>query len=76
MGIKIIQFMNQNPVFKGSGLIILGMAALLFAMYMKKRWKEPRSIGFYIFIALAVFILLYGLLILILRPQWWLPPHF
>jgi len=75
MGIKIIQFMNLNPIFKGSGLIMLGIAALLFALYMKKEWKEPKSIGFYIFIALSAFILLYGLFILIFRPGFWLLPY-
>lgn len=72
--VKIIQFMNMSPFFKGVGLVILGALALLFAWYMKKKWKEPKSFGFYLFIALSGFIFLYGLYILIFRPEWWALP--
>jgi uncharacterized membrane protein HdeD (DUF308 family) len=74
-GVKIIQFTNMNPVFKGSSVAIVGLLALLFAMWMRARWKEPLKGGFIVFIGLAVFIVFYGLYILIFQPQWWKLPY-
>lgn len=75
LGVKIIQFTNMSPVFKGTSLMIVGILALLFAWWMKRRWKEPVKGGFLIFIGLAVFIVLYGLFILIFQPHWWDLPY-
>jgi len=71
--IRILEFTNTNPIFKGIGLIVLGLIALLFAYYMKKKWHEPKTLSFNIFIGLAVFIILYGAFILVFRPAWWIP---
>jgi len=75
MSIKISQFTNFSPFFKGPALIVLGLLALLFAYYMKRRWKEPASAGYWIFVGLAVFIILFGSYILFLQPQWWKLPY-
>jgi hypothetical protein len=74
-GIKIVQFTNMSPIFKGLAVIIIGLLALVFAWWMKKRWQEPLQGGFLVFMALAVFILLYGLFILFFQPQWWKLPY-
>ncbi|MBI5700964.1 hypothetical protein HZC34_03830 [Candidatus Saganbacteria bacterium] len=75
MPIQIVQFLNFNPIFKGLGLIILGLIALLFAYFMDRKWKEPKSFGFVLFIAIAIFILLFGLYILLFHPNWWALPY-
>ena len=75
LGTKIIQITSMSPIFKGLLTLIVGMLALLFVWYMKKRKNEQDSIGFRAFTALAIFIVLYGLFILIFQPQWWLPPY-
>lgn len=74
-GVKLIQFTNMNPIFKGSSVAIVGVLALLFALWMKKKWGEPLRGGFLVFIGLAVFIILYGLYILIFQPNWWALPY-
>jgi hypothetical protein len=74
-GVRLIQFTNMNPVFKGASVTIAGLMALLFALWMKERWKEPLKGGFLVFIGLSIFIILYGLFILIFRPQWWSLPY-
>ena len=75
MSVKIAEITNYSPVFKGLALIILGALAALFYYYMKKKWKEPASFGFLVFLWLAVFIILYGFFILIFRPNWWALPY-
>jgi cadmium resistance protein CadD (predicted permease) len=74
-GVKLIQFTNMNPIFKGTSVAIVGILALLFAMWMQKRWKEPIKGGFLIFIGLSIFIVLYGLFILVFQPRWWDLPY-
>jgi len=74
-GIRFIQFINMNPTFKGGSVTIVGLVALLFAFWMKERWKEPLRGGFLVFIGLSVFIVFYGLYILIFQPQWWKLPY-
>jgi hypothetical protein len=73
-GINFFVFMNTSPVFKGLSVIIAGAIALGFSYWMVKKWKEPMSWQFRIFIGLSIFIVLYGLFILIFQPQWWTPP--
>lgn len=73
--VKFIQITNMNPTFKGLAVLIVGLIALLFAWWMRKRWQEPLKGGFLIFIALAIFIVLYGLFILLFQPQWWRLPY-
>jgi len=75
MSVNMAQFTDFSPFFKGPALIILGLLALLFAYYMKRKWKEPASFGYFIFIGLAAFIILFGLYILIFQPQWWKLPY-
>jgi len=67
-------FTNTSPVFKGVSVIIAGLIGLAFSYYLIKRWKEPLSWQFKIFIGLSIFIVLYGLFILLFQPQWWTPP--
>lgn len=74
MPVKIVQF-TESALFKGPALIVLGLLALLFAWWMKKKWNEPTSLGYRIFIGLAVFIILFGLYILAFQPQWWKLPY-
>ena len=73
-GVAILEFVNTNPIFKGLCTMLVGSLALAFAYYMEKRWKEPRTPQFMIFIGLSAFIVLYGLFILVFRPAWWIPP--
>ena len=74
-GVQFIQVTNTSPIFKGLSVTITGLIALLFAFWMVKRWQQPLKGGFLAFISLAVFIVLYGLFILILQPHWWQPPY-
>jgi len=74
-GVKIIQTLNMNPVFKGGSVAIAGLLALLFAWWMNEKWKEPLKGGFLVFIFLSIFIVLYGLYILVFQPQWWKLPY-
>jgi len=74
-GVRIIQFTNMNPIFKGASVTIVGLLALFFALWMRDKWKEPLRGGFLIFIGFSIFIILYGLFILIFRPQWWSLPY-
>jgi hypothetical protein len=74
-GVRLIQFMNMHPVFKGSSVTMVGLLALFFALWMRRRWEEPFRGGFLVFVILAVFITLYGLFILIFQPQWWKLPY-
>jgi len=75
MSIQLSQLTNFIPLFKGPALIILGLLALLFAWWMKKKWNEPSSFGYWVFVGLAVFIVLFGLFILLFQPQWWRLPY-
>jgi len=72
-GIKLITFMSQRPVFKGSALVVLAILALLFAWIYKGKGKmiEP---SLWVFILVAVIILVFGIWILVFQPQMWLPP--
>jgi uncharacterized protein (DUF983 family) len=74
-GSAFIQFTNVSPVFKGGMVAVVGLAALLFAMWMRWKWREPLWGGFVVFILLSVFIILYGLFIFIFHPQWWKLPY-
>lgn len=73
--IKIIQFTNMNPVFKGGAAIIAGLSALMFALWMRKRFDEPATIFYKIFVGLCIFIVLYGSFVLVFRPNWWALPY-
>ena len=75
MDVKLVYFTCFSPIFKGAALIILGLLGFLFYMFMKRKWKEPGSFGFNLFMATSVFIALYGLLILVIRPNWWALPY-
>ncbi|MFH1362474.1 MAG: hypothetical protein ABIH69_07510, partial [bacterium] len=59
-GVRIIQFTNMNPIFKGASVTIVGLLALFFALWMRDKWKEPLRGGFLVFFGLAIFIILYG----------------
>jgi uncharacterized membrane protein YeaQ/YmgE (transglycosylase-associated protein family) len=66
--------MCTSPVFKGIGVIIVGLIGLLFSWWLVQRWKEPLTWQFKIFIGFSIFVTLYGLFILLFQPQWWIPP--
>ncbi|MBU0572923.1 MAG: hypothetical protein KKH83_00415 [Candidatus Margulisbacteria bacterium] len=74
-GIWFIQFTDRSPLFKGSALILLALFALGFAYFVKKKWGEQGSFGYYLFAGVAVLILIYGLYILVVRPNWWALPY-
>jgi len=73
-GLSFFVYSYSSPAFKGITVIIAGLISLGFCYWMVKRWKEPMSWQFRIFIGLSIFIVLYGLFILIFQPQWWIPP--
>lgn len=75
MAEKFVFFTNFNPAFKGGGTIIVGLLALLFALYMKSRRKEPATLSYNLFLGLSIFVILYGLFILIFHPAWWVLPY-
>jgi len=74
-GIKFIQFSNMSPIFKGGSIAIVGLLALLFGLWMMHKWNEPLKRGFMIYLGLSIFIILYGLFILIFQPNWWALPY-
>lgn len=74
LGVKIIQITNLSPVFKGIATILVGVIALSFVLYMKRK-GEAESVGFKVFTYLSIFIILFGLYILIFRPGWWKLPY-
>ncbi|OGC04315.1 hypothetical protein A2276_06930 [candidate division WOR-1 bacterium RIFOXYA12_FULL_43_27] len=75
LGIKIIEFTNMNPLFKGGAAVIVGILALLFALWVRRRFLEPDSVFYRIFLGISVFVILYGGYILVVRPQWWRLPY-
>ena len=73
--VRFVAYTNMDPTFKGSSVTVVGALALLFAFWMHRRWKEPLKGGFLVFIGVAIFIVLYGLFVLIFQPQWWKLPY-
>jgi len=73
--VQFIETINMNPVFKGTAVIIVGLLALFFAWWMRERWKEPLKGGFLVFVGVSIFIVLYGLYILVFQPNWWALPY-
>ncbi|MFH1826571.1 MAG: hypothetical protein ABH823_04685 [bacterium] len=74
-GTNLMQVMNMSPIFKGGSVLAAGLLALIFAWWMKSKWQEPLKAGFLIFIGFAVFIVLYGLYVLVFQPAWWQLPY-
>ena len=70
-----VQITNMSPTFKGIATMIAGGVALLFWWWMKKKWNEPESMGFRVFFYFAVFVVLYGLYVLMFQPGWWKLPY-
>ena len=75
LGVKLIMFMNSSTLFKGASVALAGLVALGVWYYMKTKWKEPDSFGFKVFFYFSVFVILYGLFILLFRPGWWKLPY-
>ncbi|MBU0687172.1 MAG: hypothetical protein KKB81_04915 [Candidatus Margulisbacteria bacterium] len=75
LGIRIIEFTNTSPIFKGGATTLVGVIALIFVLLFMRKTKRTWELGQKVFLALAIFIILYGLYILILQPQWWNPPY-
>lgn len=74
MDIKLLTFMNQSPIFKGVSLTILGVLAILFGLWMKKKNKKM-DFNLWVYIIISVAILIYGIFVLIYRPVLWMPPQ-
>ncbi len=74
-GANLMMTMNMSPTFKGGTVLIVSAVALLFAFWMRKRWNEPISAGYVIFISLGAFCFLFGLFVLLFQPQWWKLPY-
>ena len=74
-GVKLMQFLNFSHLFKGGSVIIVGLLALLFSWWMKEKWQEPVKGGFLFFVGLSIFITLYGLFILLFKPNWLALPY-
>ncbi len=72
-GVRIIAFISQNPLFKGISLIVLAVLAALFGLWFNKGNNVSKGFWGYMLVVLVIFI--YGIYILIVRPQWWLPPY-
>jgi len=72
---SFVQITNMNPTFKGLATMIAGAVALLFWRWMKVKWGEPDSVGFKVFFYFAVFVVLYGLYVLVSQPNWWKLPY-
>ena len=70
-----MMFINMNPSFKGGAIIVVGLLALLFALFMKVKFKEPLRGGFLVFVSLSIFFVLTGLYILVFQPNWWALPY-
>lgn len=73
MDIKLLTYMNQSPIFKGVSLTILGVLAILFGLWMKKKNKKM-DLNLWIFIIVSIVILIYGIFVLIFKPALWKPP--
>lgn len=65
----------MNTLMRGLSVVGVGLAALLFAYWMNKRWQEPVKGSFFVFIAIAVFVVFFGLYIAALKPLWWQLPY-
>ncbi len=74
-GVNLISITDMDPTFKGLAVTLVGILALLFALWMVRRWKEPLRGGFLAFIVIAAFAVLYGSFILVAQPHWWNPPY-
>ncbi|MBU0573825.1 MAG: hypothetical protein KKH83_05055 [Candidatus Margulisbacteria bacterium] len=74
-GIWLIEISDRSPLFKGSALLALALLAFAFAYFARKKLGEPAGFGYYLFMAVSVFILFYGSFILIARPNWWALPY-
>lgn len=74
-GLKIIEITNMSPTFKGIATMIAGGVALVFWRWMKTKWNEPDSVGFKVFFYFSIFVVAYGLFILVFQPNWWKLPY-
>ena len=74
-GTKLIQITNYSTTFKGLAVAVAGLAGLGFWYYMKTKWNEPESFGFKVFHWFSVFVIFFGLYVLLFRPGWWKLPY-
>ncbi|MFH1386554.1 MAG: hypothetical protein ABIH50_02705 [bacterium] len=65
----------MSTFIRGLLIVGVGLLALLFAYYMNKRWQEPLKGSFLVFIAIAGFVVFFGLYVLLLQPEWWRLPY-
>ena len=73
--VNFVAFTSFSPIFKGFGTLLVGLLALGFAWWMKKRWQEPVHGALTVFIAISLFVTLFGLFVLIFQPNWWALPY-
>ena len=71
---NMVQYMNQSPIFKGSALCLIAIAALAFGWWRKDRGEKLEG-GLFVFVLVAAFILIFGLFLLVFQPHWWNPPY-
>ena len=69
-GIGIIRFMSESPIFKGSSLIVLAIIAFAFA-FLRKEDAQRHGAAYWMFVVVTAIILIYGIFILAVQPQWW-----
>ena len=72
--LRFVQQMSTDALYKGVGLILLGCVASSFALWVKRR-GDPPSLGWYLFLGIALFILGYGIFLVMVQPPWWHVPH-
>lgn len=72
--LRFFQQMSTHALYKGVGLILLGLSALGFAWWARRR-GERNSFGYWFFVSLAGFIFLYGAYLVLTRPDWWQVPR-
>ena len=69
-----VKYANESPLFKGSMLCLIALLALTFAWWRKERGEQLQG-GFLVFTIVALFILFFGLFLLVFQPHWWNPPY-
>jgi hypothetical protein len=74
-GVKLIEFTNTSPLFKGGATALVGMLAVGFVLWFVKKSGRQWEVGHKVFLALAIFIIAYGLFILVFQPHWWNLPY-
>ncbi len=67
--IPLIQFLSFSFIWKGLGLLVLGLIGLAYAYSVRDRRVLEK--GWYVFFGVSAGICLLGIFILLFRPVWW-----